>query len=66
MRNYVVILLFTIIFKPNQYFKVTNGLMYAKMAFWADCKKVVYVKFQATKEFPTKYVMNVQTFSLAA
>ena len=65
MRNYVVILLFTIIFKPNQYFKVTNRLMYAKMAFRTNCQQVVYVKFQATKEFPTKYVMNVQTCSRA-
>ena len=66
MRNYVVVLLLTIIFKPNQHFKITNRLMYAKMAFRANCQKVVYVKFQATKEFPTKYVMNIQTCSRAA
>ena len=54
MLNYVVILLFTIVFKPNQYFKVTNRLMYAKMTFRAYCQKIVYVKFQVTKEFPTK------------
>ena len=51
MLNYVGVLLLTIVFKPNQYFKITNRLMNAKMTFRANCQKIVYVKFQVTKKF---------------
>ena len=52
MRNYVVVLLVSIVFKPNQYFKITNRLVYAKVAFSANCQQVIYIKFQVTKKFP--------------
>ena len=40
--------------------------MNVKVAFGADGQKVIYVKFEVSKKFPAKYVVNIQTFSRAA
>ena len=66
MGDNIIVLFWSILHQVQQDIKVSRRLVYAKVTFRTNGQQVIYVKFQVTKKFTAKYVVNIQMFSRAA